>query len=130
MDEARRHLEELNVNRGLVLFAEAAAVRELSRHAPSRAVLCSTKGEYTPQGYRSGVITGFEYEAGIADIVGILHPPVLSASTLETAYRNVQGNPNAFLLLLCDGTGGMEEMLLSSLYFYGPAIQGGWRQCG
>lgn len=78
LDEARHHLEELDVNRGLVLFAAAAAVRELSRHAPSRAVLCSTKGEYTPQGYRSGVITGFEYEAGIAEIVGILHPPCLA----------------------------------------------------
>lgn len=123
LDEARHHLEELDVNRGLVLFAAAAAVRELSRHAPSRAVLCSTKGEYTPQGYRSGVITGFEYEAGIAEIVGILHPPVLSASTLEIAYRKVRGNPNAFLMLLCDGTGGMEEMLLSSLYFMDPQFK-------
>ncbi|QUL56483.1 FIST C-terminal domain-containing protein [Paenibacillus tritici] len=123
MNEARRHLEELDGNRGLVLFASAAAVRELSLHAPSRAVLCSTKGEYTPQGYRSGVITGFEYEADLADIVEILHPPVLSASALDAAYRKVEGNANAFLLLLCDGKGGMEEMILSSLYFMDPQFK-------
>ncbi|WP_340022118.1 FIST N-terminal domain-containing protein [Paenibacillus sp. FSL K6-1096] len=123
LDEAGRHLQELDSSRGLVLFASAAAVRELSQHAPSRAVLCSTKGEYTPQGYRNGVITGFEYDAGLADIVEILHPPVLSTARMEAAYRKVQDNTNAFLLLLCDGTGGMEEMLLSSLYFIAPQFK-------
>lgn len=123
LDEARHHLAQLDSSRALVLFASAAAVRELSPHAPSRAVLCSTKGEYTPQGYRNGVVTGFEYDANIADVVEILHPPVLSASLLNAAYRKVQDNKNAFLLLLCDGTGGMEEMLLSSLYFIPPQFK-------
>ncbi|AIQ57200.1 FIST signal transduction protein [Paenibacillus borealis] len=123
VDEARRYLEELGGSRGLVLFASAAAVSELSRHAPSRAVLCSTKGEYTPQGYRSGVVTGFEYESGIADIVEILHPPVLSVGQLSASYHKVQANANAFMLLLCDGTGAMEETILSSLFFIAPEFK-------
>ena len=123
LDEARHHLSQLDSSRGLVLFASPASVRELSANTTSRVVLCSTKGEYTPQGYRNGVVTGFEYDASIADVVEILHPPVLSTAHMEAAYRKVHHNKNAFLLLLCDGTGGMEEMLLSSLYFIPPQFK-------
>lgn len=116
-------MEELDDSRGVVLFASAAAVKELSGQAYSRAVLCSTKGEYTPQGYRSGVVTGFEYDSGMAGIVEILHPPVLSGSELNAAYSRVKDNPNAFMLLLCDGTGAMEETILSSLFFIDPQFK-------
>lgn len=120
---AQQHMEELDDSRGVVLFASAAAVKELSGQAYSRAVLCSTKGEYTPQGYRSGVVTGFEYDSGMAGIVEILHPPVLSGSELNAAYSRVKDNPNAFMLLLCDGTGAMEETILSSLFFIDPQFK-------
>ncbi|AIQ16815.1 hypothetical protein H70357_09180 [Paenibacillus sp. FSL H7-0357] len=115
--EVKRYLGEKPSSRGLVLFASAGAVRELSPHAPANAVLCSTKGEYTPKGYRNGVVSGFEYDADIADIVEILHPPVLSGDNLKASYHKVKDNVNAFLLLLCDGRAAMEETILSSLYF-------------
>ncbi|MNB90742.1 FIST N domain protein [compost metagenome] len=120
LDEAKRHLEVLGDSRGLVLFASAAAVRQLSPLAPPRVLLCSTKGEYTPEGYRSGVVTGFEYDASIAEITEIVQPPVLSSARLKAAYLKVKDNANAFLLLLCDGTAGMEETILSSLFFVEP----------
>lgn len=123
VEEAGRYLGELEDSRGLVLFASAADVRELSPYAPACAVLCSTKGEYTPEGYRNGVVTGFEYESGIAEPVEILHPPVLSGHELEAAYQKVKDNANAFLLLLCDGKGAMEETILSSLFFIAPEFK-------
>lgn len=123
LDDARRQLEELGENRGLVLFASAAAVRELSPLAPPHAVLCSTKGEYTPEGYRSGVITGFEYDVRMTGIVEILQPPVLSSAGLNAAYQKVKDNANAFLLLLCDGAAAMEEAILSSLFFIAPEFK-------
>ncbi|WNS46686.1 FIST N-terminal domain-containing protein [Paenibacillus sp. MMS20-IR301] len=123
LDAARHHLEALDSSRGLVLFASAAVVRELSQYAPPQAVLCSTKGEYTPQGYRSGAVTGFEYESGRTRVVEILHPPVLSGSELSAAYNKVKDNVNAFMLLLCDGQGAMEESILSSLFFIAPEFK-------
>ena len=121
--EARHYLGDKPSGRGLVLFASAANVRELSVNAPANAILCSTKGEYTPEGYRNGVISGFEYDAELADIVEILHPPVLSGNELSASYHKVKENANAFLLLLCDGAGAMEETILSSLFFIAPQFK-------
>lgn len=123
LDAAKLYLGEQHSSKGLVLFASAAAIRELSLLAPANAVLCSTKGEYTSQGYLGGVVSGFEYDAGIADIVEILHPPVLSGERLRASYHAVKDNPHAFLLLLCDGMAAMEETILSSLYFIAPEFK-------
>lgn len=123
LEEAVSMLREDAGGKGRVLFASAADVQALAEWASPETVLCSTKGEYTMEGFRSGVVAGFEYEAGLAETVEILDPPVLSASRLDEAYGKVKDNENAFLLLLCDGRGGMEETILSSLYFIGPAFK-------
>ncbi len=106
-----------NVDQGFVIFSNVENVKELSLTANKNIVLCSTSGEYTPQGYKNGEITGFEYNLNEAEIVEILHPPIKSSSMLKMAYEKVENNPNAFMLLLNDGLSGMEESVITTLYF-------------
>lgn len=121
IDEAFHYLREgLANNKGAVLFSSLPHVTELARQAPDHAVLCSTSGEYTCNGYRDGVITGFEYDRQWTEIVDVGYPPITSSRRLKQAYEKVKDNANAFLLLLCDGLSGMEESLISTLYFMRP----------
>lgn len=121
--EAERYLQEKGQQesgKAFVLFAPVAQVQALSGKAAANVVLCSTAGEYTSRGYESGVVTGFEYSAAAAQTVEIGNPPARCLSVLEQAYDTVKDNKNAFMLLLCDGLGGEEELVLSTFFRMRP----------
>ncbi|MDT3425369.1 hypothetical protein J2Z22_000885 [Paenibacillus forsythiae] len=120
-DEAERYLAaNAGEERSFVLFASVPQVQALSAKAPVRAILCSTAGEYTSQGYEEGVISGFEYRTDEAEVVEISSPPIRSLERLEQAYKKVAVNPEAFMLLLCDGMSGSEESILSTFFPMAP----------
>lgn len=124
LEEAARYLqEEQRKNEGVMLFSTVSQVIELSRIAPETAILCSTAGEYTPEGYKNGAVTGFVYALDEAEAVEIGHPPIKSANALRQAYGKVQDNPNAFMLLLCDGLSAMEETVMTTLFFLPPEFK-------
>ena len=104
-------------NKGYVLFSNVEMVIELSKLVSSNVVLCSTAGEYSMEGYKKGIISGFEYDLSDAEVVEILYPPIKSIKKLMGAYENVKNNKNAFALLLCDGLSGMEESIVTTFYF-------------
>ena len=104
-------------NKGYVLFSNVEMVIELSKLVSSNVVLCSTAGEYSMEGYKKGIISGFEYDLSDAEVVEILYPPIKSIKKLIGAYENVKNNKNAFALLLCDGLSGMEESIVTTFYF-------------
>lgn len=106
-----------NSSKGFVLFSSVEIVLELSNLVSSNVILCSTAGEYCIEGYKNGIISGFEYELSDAEVVEILYPPIKSISNLKEAYKKVQNNENAFALLLCDGLTGMEESIVTTFYF-------------
>ncbi len=106
-----------NNEKGFVIYTTIEKIKELSSAALNNAVFCSTSGEYTSEGYKSGVITGFEYDLSETEVVEIIHPPIISARKLKEAYEKVKHNENAFMLLLCDGLSGMEESILTTIYF-------------
>ena len=106
-----------NINKGFVLFSDVEKVLEISKLVSSNVTLCSTAGEYGTEGYRNGIISGFEYELSDAEVVEILYPPIKSVSKLKESYKKVQNNKNAFALLLCDGLTGMEESIITTFYF-------------
>ncbi|WHH57782.1 FIST N-terminal domain-containing protein [Petroclostridium sp. X23] len=106
-----------NSDKGYVLHVPIDMIEELSKEISNNVILCSTSGEYTPSGYKNGVITGFFYESNEGEVVEILYPPVKSAATLEIAYKKLRNNRNAFMLLMCDGLSGMEESIMTTLYF-------------
>ncbi len=106
-----------NSNKGFVLFSNVEMVLELSKLVSSNVTLCSTAGEYSKDGYKNGVISGFEYELLDVDVVEILYPPIKSINKLKESYKKVQNNQNAFALLLCDGLSGMEESIITTFYF-------------
>lgn len=112
MEYLKKHAEQ-----GHVVFAGPETVKTLSAHAGDRVVLCSTAGEYTTEGYKEGAVTGFSYPGNLAEIVEIQHPPVKSIERLKSAYQKVRNNSNAFMLLLCDGLGAMEESIITTFYF-------------
>ncbi len=105
---------------GMILFASADLVSELSGNASPDTILCSTAGEYTCKGYKDGVITGFQYSKKEAEIVEIPYPAIKSINSLKKAYEKVKDNKNAFMLLLCDGLSQTEESVLSTFYFMAP----------
>lgn len=92
-------------------------VLELSKLVSSNVTLCSTAGEYSKDGYKDGIISGFEYELSDAEVVEILYPPIKSIHNLKESYKKVKNNKNAFALLLCDGLTGMEESIVTTFYF-------------
>lgn len=104
-------------DKGYVLCSNNENVTELALLNLRNVVSCSTAGEYTAQGYRNGVITGFEYDLNDAEIVEILYPPIKSLELLKNSYEKVKNNSNAFMLLLCDGLSGMEETIITTFYF-------------
>lgn len=108
-----------NPNMGYVIFSTVDNVKNLSLNLSDNVVLCSTAGECTSHGYKNGVITGFEYSLEECEVntVEILYPPIKSKKKLEDTYLKVKNNPNSFLLLLCDGLSGMEESILTTLFF-------------
>jgi hypothetical protein len=106
-----------NDNKGFILFSTVENVVDLSKLVSSNVTLCSTAGEYGIEGYKNGIISGFEYELSDAEVVEILYPPIKSISNLKEAYKKVQNNNNAFALLLCDGLTGMEETIVTTFYF-------------
>lgn len=106
-----------NINKGFVLFSNVEMVLELSKQIPSNVTLCSTAGEYGSDGYKNGIISGFEYELNDVEVVEILNPPIKSVSKLKESYDKVKNNKNAFALLLCDGLTGVEESIITTFYF-------------
>lgn len=104
-------------NSGFLIFSNVTNVQELSKVVGEHVVLCSTSGEYTPEGYRQNVITGFEFNLQEADFIEILNPPIKSVAQLKQSYKKVQHNPNAFMLLLCDGLSAMEESIITTFHF-------------
>lgn len=106
-----------NVDKGFVLFSNVEMVLELSKLVSSNVTLCSTAGEYSKEGYKSGIISGFQYELPDVEIVEIFYPPIKSISKLKECYKKVKDNKNAFALLLCDGLTGMEESIITTFYF-------------
>ena len=104
-------------NKGFVLHAPVDKINELSKDIGDNVVLCSTAGEYTKEGYKNGVITGFQYDLNEGNIIEILFPPVKSLELLKSSYEEIRDNKNAFMLLFCDGLSGMEESIISTFYF-------------
>ncbi len=114
--DASSYLSE-NTNLGYVLYVTVGMIDELSKSVSDNVVLCATSGEYTPKGYKNGVITGFSYDLSEGEIVEILYPPIKSMDMLVNAYEKVKTNSNAFMLLMCDGLSGMEESIMTTLFF-------------
>ncbi len=112
-------LEYINLSKekGYVLHAPVDKIMELSKNIKDNVVLCSTAGEHTSKGYKDGVVTGFEYDLNQGSVVEILCPPIKSIESLKSAYEKIKDNKNAFLLLLCDGLSGVEESIVTTLYF-------------
>lgn len=110
-------------NKGYILFSSAANTVELSSKVSDNVVLCSSSGEYTDKGYADGVISGFEYDYSIGEIIEIKYPPIKSVQELKRAYTKVENNKNAYLILLCDGLSNMEETVLSTFYFMDPSFK-------
>lgn len=108
---------ESNKEKGYVLHAPVDQINELSQKVEDNVVLCSTSGELTPKGYKNGVITGFEYDKKEGNVVELLYPPVKSLELLKASYEKVKHNKNAFLLLFCDGLSGVEESIITTLFF-------------
>ncbi|SES99605.1 Uncharacterized conserved protein, contains FIST_N domain [Natronincola peptidivorans] len=104
-------------NKGYVLFSTVENIKALSQSIESNVILCSTSGEYTDKGFREGAITGFAYNKDECHIVELLYPPVKSLENLKASYNKVKSNKDAFLLLLCDGLSGMEESIITTLFF-------------
>lgn len=103
-----------------VLFADIPAIKELSKSVSKNVILCSTSGEFSPDGYKENVITGFSYDSELSEVVELLYPPAKSLANLKSAYEKVKNNENAFALLLCDGLTGMEEAIITTFYFAKP----------
>ena len=106
-----------NPEKGLIIFSNNENVTQLSKEVSSNVILCSTSGEYSGKGYKNGIISGFEYDLSIGEIVEIPDPPIKSIKQLKEAYKKVQNNKNAFALLLCDGLSGTEESIVTTFYF-------------
>jgi hypothetical protein len=104
-------------SKGFIIFSSVEIVVELSKHVSSNVILCSTSGEYSRNGYKDGVISGFEYDLEQAEIVEIPNPPIKNIKKLKQAYNKVKNNKNSFALLLCDGLNGTEESIVTSFYF-------------
>lgn len=115
-DDAVNYINKTN-NKGYLLHVPIDKVTNLSEQVGENVVLCSTAGEYTSSGYKNGVISGFEFARDEGSIVEILYPPVRSLKNLKESYEKVKFNPNAFMLLCCNGLSGMEEAIITTLYF-------------
>lgn len=116
VDAYTKYAEE-NSHLAHLVFTSTENVKVLAPNSTGTTVLCSTSGEYTPKGYENGVITGFSYEADMAEIVVVDTPPIKSLNNLKAAYNKVESNREAFALLLCDGLSQTEESFITTFYF-------------
>ena len=85
-----------NINKGFVLFSDVEKVLEMSKLVSSNVTLCSTAGEYGRDGYRNGIISGFEYELPDAEVVEILYPPIKSINNSRLRNSASIDFPNFF----------------------------------
>jgi hypothetical protein len=115
-EETVNYIKSKN-EKGFVIYTTIEKVKELSSASLNNAVFCSTAGEYTSEGYKNGVIAGFEYDLNEGEVIEISYPPIISSGRLKEAYEKVKHNKDAFMLLFCDGLSGMEESILTTLYF-------------
>jgi hypothetical protein len=106
--------------KGFILFSPVDKIKDLSEKAGPNVILCSSSGEYTNDGYKDGVISGFEYDLGDTEIVEIANPPIKSVQALKKAYNRISSNKNGYMLLLCDGLSGIEESIMTTFYFMDP----------
>ncbi|WP_046213478.1 FIST signal transduction protein [Paenibacillus wulumuqiensis] len=106
-----------NPDKGIVLFTTVENVKELSAFATEHVVLCSTAGEYTSEGFKEGVISGFAYQRDLVELIEIKSPAILSIDELQSGYNKVRHNPNAFMFILYDGLSGQEESVMTTLFF-------------
>lgn len=104
-------------DKGFVIFSSTEIVLELSKQISDNVILCSTAGEYGQNGYKNGIISGFEYEKSEGENVEIQYPPIKSIDNLKQAYKKVENNKNAFAFILCDGLTGTEESIITTFYF-------------
>lgn len=109
-----------NNDSAYVVFAGVDIIRKLSTQVGENVILCSTSGEFTPEGYKDSSITGFMYSPTDVDVVEIMYPPAKAIQEMKKAYSKVENNPNAFALLLCDGLSAMEEGIVTTFYFTHP----------
>lgn len=114
---------ESNERQSYVVFTSVAMVDELAGKFDERVILCSTAGEFTPQGFQDPAITGFCYDPSPVEVVELLYPPAKSLPALKQAYQKVQHNANAFALLLCDGLSAMEESIITTFFFTNPQFK-------
>jgi hypothetical protein len=120
---------------GLVVFFCSAAfdldllAREIGRRfAGTNVIGCTTAGEITPAGYMDGSITGFSIAGAdccavtelIPDISSLRiprGPATVDALIAALADRGQAVDPaNTFALLLIDGMGTTEEMVLAAVH--------------
>lgn len=116
-------LEKAHANQEVsyVVFSSYDRIQELAVDNPSNVILCSTAGEFTPEGFKDGVYTGFTFQkTDDVEVVELLYPPVKSLHKLKSAYAKVKSNPNAFTLLLCDGLTAMEDAIVTTFFFTDP----------
>ncbi len=119
--EALQYLSSAGTSdKGVVLFAPVNKIPALVEKDYPNLILCSSSGEYTCDGFKDGVISGFEYDQNEAEVVEILNPPIKSIELLKRAYEKVKNNSNAYMLLLCDGLSAVEESIMTTLYFVKP----------
>lgn len=107
----------LDSQKGFVVFSSYEIIKKIASNIPENVILCSTAGEYTKKGYKENSITGFQYNINEVEIVEIAYPPIKSSKNLKQAYKKVENNKNAFMMLLCDGLSSMEETVITTLYF-------------
>lgn len=116
LNEAKSFLET-HQNKGIVLFASDALVHELSQFSNENVVLCSTAGEFTKEGFKEDVLSGFSYDLDMGQIIEIKTPAIRSIEDLTAAYNRVKDNKNACMLLLCNGLAAKEESIMTTLFF-------------
>lgn len=112
-----------NNDSAYVVFAGVEIIRRLSTQVGENVILCSTSGEFTPEGYKDSSITGFTYNPADVDVVEIMYPPAKGIQELKKSYDKVKNNPNAYALLLCDGLSSMEEGIITTFYFTNPGFK-------
>jgi len=112
-----------NPKSGFVVFADCSVVPDIAKKVDERVVVCSGSGEFTPEGFREKAITGFSYDRDMVEVIEIMYPPLRGLNILRSAYAKVKNNPNAFVLLLCDGLSAMEEAIVTTFYFTEPGFK-------
>lgn len=99
-----------------IIFSNYKIIKEISENATPNMILCSTSGEFTEHGFSETSITGFSCKSNIINVVELSQIPSKGYVNLKNAYAKVADNPNAFMLLLCDGLAQREELMLTSLF--------------